>query len=126
MPLSITSRIVSGVIIIDMSGRLCFLENGLREHIDELLNEGHRHFIVNLVGVPYVDSSGLGQLITVLTSVRSKGGQLILLRPTNHLQSLFQITRLNTIFQISGEENEAIRIARRSIRESCFATASLP
>jgi anti-sigma B factor antagonist len=117
---------VSGVVIVDVTGRLCFLENGLRAHIDELLKEGHRDFILNLAGVPYVDSYGLGQLITILTSVRSRGGQLILLRLTDHVQALFRIMRLNTIFQISSEEDEAVRSAHRSIQNSFITTSSLP
>jgi anti-anti-sigma factor len=122
---------VSGVVIVDMSGRLCFLENGLSENIDELLKEGHRDFILNLAGVPYVDSYGLGQLITVLTSVQNSGGQLILLRPTDYLQTLFHIMRLNTVFQISGDEVEAIRSAHRSRQKSLInnlepAISSLP
>jgi anti-sigma B factor antagonist len=124
--LSITSRIVSGVVIVDISGRLCFLENGLREQIDELLQEGHRDFILNMVGVPYVDSYGLGQLTTVLTSVEGRAGQLILLRPTDHLRTLLHISRLDTIFQISGDECEAVRRAHRSIQTSLVTGSSLP
>ena len=107
MPLLITSRLVAGVVIVDLNGRLCFLDVGLREHMNELLEEGHRAFVLNLANVPYVDSFGLGQLITISTSVRSGGGQLILLRPTDHVQELFRITKLNTIFRISAEEAQA-------------------
>ncbi|MBI4475272.1 MAG: STAS domain-containing protein, partial [Acidobacteria bacterium] len=73
MALAITSRIVSGVVIVDVSGRLCFLEFALRDHINGLLVEGHRKFVLNLADVPYIDSFGLGQLITIWTSVRSRG-----------------------------------------------------
>lgn len=114
MSLAITSRIVSGIVIVDMSGRLCFLDVALCEHINELLEEGHRDFVLNLADVPYIDSFGLGQLITIWTSIRSRGGELILLRPTDHVQKLFQITKLNTVFHISGEEAQAVRNARRS------------
>jgi anti-sigma B factor antagonist len=118
MALAITSRIISGVVIVDLNGRLCFLDVALREHVNELLEEGHRAFVLNLANVPYVDSFGLGQLITIWTSVRSRGGQLILLRPTDHVQALFQLTKLNTIFHISGEEAQAVRSARTNIFES--------
>ena len=111
--LTVMSRIVSGIVIVDISGRLCVLENGLREHMNELLEEGHRNFILNLKDVPWIDSFGLGQLIIIWTSVRSRGGELILLRPMDHVQTLFHITKLNGIFHISGEEGEAIRTARR-------------
>jgi anti-sigma B factor antagonist len=118
MPPVITSRICSGVVVIDIDGRLCFLDVTLREHMKELLEEGHRAFVLNLANVPYVDSFGLGQLITIWTSVRSCGGQLVLLRPTDHVQALFQLTRLNTIFNISGEEAQAIKRARTAIFET--------
>jgi anti-sigma B factor antagonist len=122
MPVVITSRIVSGVVIVDLNGRLCFLDVGLREQMNELLEEGHRAFVVNLANVPYVDSFGLGQLITIWTSIRSRGGQLILLRPTDHIQALFRIAKLNTIFHISSEEAHAIRSARTNVSESVHAS----
>jgi anti-sigma B factor antagonist len=115
MPPAITSRICSGVVVVDIDGRLCFLDVTLREHMNELLEEGHRAFVLNLANVPYIDSFGLGQLITILTSVRSRGGQLVLLRPRDHVQALFQLSRLNTIFNISGDEAQAINRARTAI-----------
>ncbi len=118
MSLAITSRMVSGVVIVDVTGRLCFLDVTLRERMNEWLEEGHRAFVLNLANVPYVDSFGLGQLITIWTSIRNRGGQLILLRPTDHVQTLFQITKLNTIFNISAEEAHAVR----SVRTKAFET----
>jgi anti-sigma B factor antagonist len=112
MPLAITSRIVSGVVILDLSGRLCFLEVSLRDRVNELLEEGYREFVLNLADVPYVDSFGLGQLVTIWTSIRGKDGQLAFLRPTDHVQHLFQISKLNTIFHISREERQAVSSAR--------------
>src|SRR6266478_4539427 len=85
MSLAITSRIVSGVVVVDVSGKLRFLE------------------------------FGLGQLITIWTSIRNKGGQLILLRPTDHLQKLFHITKLDSVFNTSGEEVQAVRSARKNL-----------
>ena len=117
MPLAITSRISSNVVIVDINGRLSVLDVALREHIDELLEEGHCAFVLNLANVPYVDSFGLGQLITIWTTVRSRGGHLILLRPTDHVQTLFRITKLNTIFDISSEEQQAVKSARTNIFE---------
>jgi len=122
MPLAITSRISSNVVIVDINGRLSVLDVALREHMNELLEEGHRAFVLNLANVPYIDSFGLGQLITIWSSVRNRGGQLILLRPTDHVQTLFRITKLNTIFQISGEETQAVRSARTNIFETVVHT----
>ena len=118
MPLAITSRISSNVVIVDINGRLCVLDVALREQVTELLEEGYRAFVLNLAHVPYVDSFGLGQLITIQTSVRSRGGQLILLRPTDHVQALFRITKLNTAFHISSDETQAVRSARTNILET--------
>jgi len=114
MSLDITSRIVLGVVVIDMHGRLCLLEVALRAHIDELLDEGHRDFVLNLADVPYIDSFGLGQLVSIWTRLQARGGQFILLRPTDRIRKLFQITRLNSVFRTEGEETQAIRTARRS------------
>jgi anti-sigma B factor antagonist len=115
MSLAITSRLVSGVVVVDLFGRLCFLEVALRDQIYELLEEGHRAFVLNLADVPYIDSFGLGQLVTIWNSIRSEGGQLILLRPTDRVQALFQITRLNSVFHTSGEEVQAVRSASKSL-----------
>ena len=115
MGLAITSRMVSGVVILDLSGRLCFLETSLRDNVNELLEEGHRTFVLNLEHVPYIDSFGLGQLISIWGAINSNRGQLILLRPTDHVQHLFQISKLNTIFHISGEEAQAVRHARTNV-----------
>ena len=114
MPLSITSRLCSGVVIVEIDGKLSFLDVALRECVDKLLEEGHRAFVVNMANVPYVDSFGLGQLITIWTSIRNKGGQLILLQPTVHVQALFRITKLDTVFRIVGEEAQALESARQS------------
>ena len=124
MSLAITSRMVSGVLIVDITGRLCFLDVTLRERMNEWLEEGHRAFVLNLANVPYVDSFGLGQLITIWTSIRNRGGQLILLRPTDHVQTLFQITKLNTIFNISAEEAHAVRSVRTNAVEPVLHAVS--
>ena len=108
MSLVISSRLVSGVIIADITGRLCFLDVTLRERVNEWLKEGHREFVFNLENVPYADSFGLSQLIIIWTSIRNIGGRLILLRPTDHVQALLRITKLNTVFNISAEEALAV------------------
>jgi len=118
MPLTITTKILSGVVFVDVSGRLCVLDDTLRQYIDGLLEQGHRAFVLNLANVPYVDSFGLGQLITVWTTIRSKGGQLVLLRPRDHVQALLRITKLTTVFRISSEEKHAARTARANVFES--------
>jgi anti-sigma B factor antagonist len=118
MPVAITSRLVSGVVIVDVTGRLCFLEVALRDQVNELLDAGHRDFVLNLAGVPYIDSFGLGQLVSIWTSIRSAGGELVLLHPTDHVQQLLELTKLNTVLHIWVEQAKAVRIAGTSVTVS--------
>lgn len=112
MRLEIKSRVDSGVVIVDISGRLRFLETYLREHVNALLQAGHREFVLNLEEVPYIDSFGLGQLVSIWTSIRGKGGRLILVQPSDHVRQLLKISRLDTIFQVSPDVAEAVKSAR--------------
>src|SRR5215471_15218112 len=86
----------------------------LRDQVNELLYEGHRDFVLNLAGVPYIDSFGLGQLVSIWTSIRSQKGELVLLQPTDHVQQLLELTKLNTVFHILREEAQAVTSARTS------------
>jgi anti-sigma B factor antagonist len=114
MSLVISQRKVSDVIILDISGRLWILDLPLRDLMNNLLSEGKRHFVLHLSGVDYIDSSGLGQLITIWTSIRNKGGHMSILAPTKRVQRLFDITRLNAVFQITDQENDAIQSASKA------------
>src|SRR5216117_2509529 len=108
MPLTIKQRSDTDVVILDLTGRLWILDLPLRDLMNGLLNESKRHFVLNLSGVDYIDSSGLGQLISIWTSVRNKSGHMTVLQPTKRVQRLFDITRLNTVFEILDNENDAI------------------
>ena len=114
MPLVVQQRRVSDVIVLDLSGRLWILDLPLRDLLIGLLGEGNRHFVLNLEGVDYIDSSGLGQLITIWSSVRNKGGHMTVLNPTKRVQRLFEITRLNKVFEILENETEAVEVARKA------------
>jgi anti-sigma B factor antagonist len=72
--------------------------------LERMLEAGHREFVLNLADVPYIDSFSLGQLIAIWTSIRSKSGQMTLLRPTDQVRRLFQITKLDSVFHLSGQE----------------------
>src|SRR5438067_473374 len=113
MTCRIASRIVSGVIIVDVSGRLSVLEVALRDYLQKFLEEGHRDFVLNLSNVSFVDSFGLGQLISVWTSIQRSGGKMTLLRPPAQVQKLLQSTKLDTVFMIWADEQHAIAGARR-------------
>ena len=108
MACRVTSRAVSGVIVIDLSGRLDFLEVSLREEVQKLLGQGSREFIINMADVPYVDSFGLGQLITIWTSIQRAGGRMTLLWPTPKVLKLLELTKLNLVFIIWNEEHHVV------------------
>src|SRR5580704_9018545 len=100
MALTLASRIVSDVVILDMTGRLSVLEPVLRQTIKTFLDNGTRSFVLNLTDVTYVDSSGLGQMVGAWTSIQNAGGQMTLLRPCGHIRRLLEITRLVAVFGI--------------------------
>jgi len=114
MPLSIRQRNVSEVVVLDLNGRLWILDLPLRELMNGLLAQGKRHFVLNLGGVEYIDSSGLGQLISIWTSIRNKTGHMTILNPTQRVQRLFEITRLTTIFEILDNEADAVQQATKA------------
>jgi len=130
MSLAVMSRMVSGVMIVDMAGRLGLPDVTLRLRINDWLEEGHRAFVLNLANVSYVDSFGLSQLISVWTSVRNRGGRLLLLKPSAHVQTLLQITKLDTVFDVLTEEAHAVRNAGTSALEAGLhaisSSSSLP
>ena len=112
MALSLTSRYVSDAVVLDLAGKLCVLEHGLREEVKAHLDEGRRCFVLNLKSVTYVDSSGLGELITVWTSVRRANGRLTLLHPNPRVKELLRITNLNKIFEVFDDESHAVEVAQ--------------
>jgi anti-sigma B factor antagonist len=80
----------------------------LRETVKDLLSKGHKKILVDLGEVNYVDSSGVGELISAYTSARNQGGELKLLHLTKKIQDLLQITKLYTVFDVKDDEAEAI------------------
>ena len=110
----IKSRQLDDVVILDISGRITLGEGTitLRDALQKLLNRGERKFVMNLEGVDYVDSAGLGELITGFTTVRAQGGQLKLLKLTHRIHDLLQITKLLTVFDSFDSETEAIKSMR--------------
>jgi anti-sigma B factor antagonist len=108
MTLALASRIVSGVVIIDVSGRLCFCERSLSEQTAALLKEKYRRFVINLAETTHMDAFGLGQLIKVWTLVGNTGGSVSLMRPSVQVLRLLEITKLNTLFQVIQEEADIL------------------
>jgi anti-sigma B factor antagonist len=110
----VKSRRLDDVVILDINGRLTLGEGTvtLREALQKLLEDGDRKLVMNLAEVDYVDSAGLGELITLFTTVRARGGQLKLLNLTRRIQDLLQITKLLTVFDSFDNETEAIKSMR--------------
>lgn len=115
MGLIITSRVDGDTVVLDLEGRLWVLDLPLRDRLHALLEGGCRFFIFNLERVDYVDSSGLGQLVALWTSVRSKEGNICVLRPTTRVRRLLTVTRLNVIFDMFEEEDRAKMAVRRGL-----------
>src|SRR5215510_1702141 len=113
MGLVIKPRVAGDTVVIDMYGRLWILELPLRDTVQSLLAEGVKFIVLNLEGVDYVDSSGLGQLVTIWTSARTKGGNLGLLRPNEKVLRLIKMTRLHVVIDIFQDEERAKAGIRR-------------
>ncbi|HYR92436.1 MAG TPA: STAS domain-containing protein [Terriglobia bacterium] len=105
-----------GVVIIDLSGRLTIGEPVLllRETLRVQVNDGARHFILNLGEVSYIDSSGLGELVSAYTTVRNKQGDVKLLNLTSKAKDLLQMTKLLTVFDTYDDEAKAISSLKAS------------
>lgn len=117
MKMTTCTRQVDAVTIVDISGQIVFGEESaaLRVLVCDLLGEGHRKILLNLAGVDYVDSSGLGHLISAVASVRKVKGDLKLLKLTDKVQDMLQITKLHTVIDIMDDEAVAIESFSRAI-----------
>jgi anti-sigma B factor antagonist len=105
-----STRQVDGVTIVDLSGRITLGEGSvvLRDTVKDLLGKGQTKILLNLGDVSYIDSSGIGELVSAFTSVRNQGGELKLLHLTKKVHDLLQITKLYTVFDVKDDEAGAI------------------
>src|ERR1700760_3725229 len=105
-----STRQVDGVTIVDLSGRITLGEGSvvLRDSIKDLLGKGQKKILLNLGDVSYIDSSGIGELVSAFTSVRNQGGDLKLLNLTKKVHDLLQITKLYTVFDVKDDEASAV------------------
>jgi len=106
-----TTREYSGITLVDLSGRISLGDGSalLRKTVRDLLEEGRTKIILNLGDVNYIDSSGIGELVSGFTAVRNRGGELKLLNLTKKVNDLLQITKLFTVFDVFNEESTAVR-----------------
>ena len=111
MNMTASTRQMGSVTIVDISGRIVLGEESaaLRELVCNLLDKGHRQILLNLGDVNYIDSSGLGSLVSAFTSVRKQNGELKLLNLTNKVHDVMQITKLYTVFDIMNNEAEGLK-----------------
>ncbi len=110
MSMKATIRQVDSVTVVDFSGRITLGEGcaQLRELIRDQLKKGHKNVLLNLADVTYIDSSGIGELVSGYTAVSNQGGQLKLLNLTKKVHDLLQITKLYTVFDVHDDETKAI------------------
>ena len=110
MSMKATVRQVDSVMVVDVSGRITLGEgcSQLRELIRDQLTKGNKRVLINLADVTYIDSSGIGELVSAYTAVSNQGGQLKLLNLTKKVHDLLQITKLYTVFDIHDDEAKAI------------------
>lgn len=111
MTLKANNRQVDGVTVVDLSGRITLGEGSivLRDTVRDLVSKGRKNILLNLSDVTYIDSSGIGELVSAFTSVRNQQGELKLLKLTKKVHDLLQITKLYTVFDVKDDEADAIQ-----------------
>jgi anti-sigma B factor antagonist len=105
-----TIREVGEIVVIDFSGKITLGEGSstLRNTIRQALDSGHRKILLNLSDVDYIDSSGIGEMVSAYTTVRGLNGELKLVYLTKRVHDLIQITRLITVFDVQTDEHTAL------------------
>lgn len=111
MSIQLTIRQVGDVNVIDVAGRITLGEGAstLRESLRDLVIKSNKRILLNLGDVSYIDSSGIGELVSGFTSVANQGGTLKLLGLTKRVKDLLQITKLYTVFEVFDDEAAAVR-----------------
>jgi anti-sigma B factor antagonist len=109
--MDIAERTVEDVTILDLKGKMTLGEGDelLKDKINSLLANSRKKLILNLEGVPYIDSAGLGEVVRTYTTVSRQGGSLKLLNLTKRIEDLLSITKLLTVFETFDTEAEAIK-----------------
>ena len=110
MTMKSTTRQVDGVSIVDLCGRITLGEGStmLRDIVRDLIAKGNKKILLNLGDVTYIDSSGLGELVSAYTAVKNAGGELKLLNLTSKVRDLLVITKLVTVFDVKEDEASAV------------------
>jgi anti-sigma B factor antagonist len=108
---TIAERVVNDVTIVALQGRLILGEGAeeLRPVVDRLLSTGQPRIVIDLSGVPFVDSAGLGELVRTVNSARKAGGAARLLNPTSRIVDLLRIAKVHSLVQVYQNEDDAVR-----------------
>ncbi len=111
MSVKLSNRQVGDVTVIDAVGRITLGEGAstFRDAIKDLAGKGNQKILLNLSEVSYIDSSGIGELVSGFTTVTNHGGQLKLIGLTKRVKDLLQITKLYTVFEVYDDEAHAVR-----------------
>lgn len=114
MSLRATPREVEGTTIVDLNGRISIGEGSamLRETIRDLVKKGQKRILLNLADVGFIDSTGIGELVSGFTTVKNQGGELKLLNLTRKVHDILLVTKLYTVFDIHSDEQTALRSFR--------------
>ena len=109
--MQIEERRVGSVTILDAKGKLTLGDGDvlLKDKIHSLVHQGHKHIVLNLGDVPYIDSAGIGEIVGSYTTLSRVGGSLKLLHLTKRIHDLLAITKLLTVFETFTTEDEAVR-----------------
>ena len=109
--MQIEERSAGDVTVLDLKGKMTLGEGDelLKDKINSLLQQGRRKVVLNLEGVPYIDSAGLGEIVRTYTTIRKQDGTLKLLNLTKRITDLLSITKLLTVFDTFDSEADAVR-----------------
>jgi len=112
--MQIEERVVGDVTILDLKGKITLGEGdeALKDKINSLTLQNRKQILLNLEGVPYIDSAGLGEVVRTYTTVSRQGGQLKLVNLTKRIEDLLSITKLLTVFETFESEAEALQSFR--------------
>src|SRR5271156_1509448 len=114
MALNCEVRHIGDVSVLDLKGSLSLAERQgdggvVIDCVRALIDSGKKKIILNFAGINYMDSAGVGQLIGTLTTTRSRGGQIKILKPSNEIRKLLELTQLSKVVEIHEDEDSAVR-----------------
>ena len=109
--MEIAERLVADITVLDLKGKMTLGEGDelLKDKINSLIQQDKKKLLLNLAGVPYIDSAGLGEIVRTYTTVSRQGGKLKLLNLTKRIEDLLSITKLLTVFDTYDSEAEAVK-----------------